>query len=95
MRDFLSSLGMSSEHLDAFSLMAGTDSLLCASALELLRDVLGGFFETQALTIEGGMERFPETLTRGMESRIRYGTRVTAVDQNEDGVIHCDKARFA
>jgi monoamine oxidase len=38
------------------------------------------------------MERFPETLTRGMESRIRYGTRVTAVDQNEDGVIvHCDK----
>ena len=91
MRDFLLRLGMSSEHLDSFSLMAGTDSLLCASALELLRDALGGFFETQALTIEGGMERFPQALARGLERRIRYRTRVTAVDQHENGVIvHCD-----
>jgi monoamine oxidase len=91
MRDFLLRLGMSSEHLDAFSLMAGTDSLLCASALELLRDALSGFFDTQALTIEGGMERFPETLARGMVSRIQYRTRVTGIDQHEDGVIvHCD-----
>lgn len=91
MREFLSNLGMSREHLEAFSLMAGTDSLLCASALELIRDALSGFFETQALTIEGGMERFPATLARGMEARIRYRTRVIGLDQHEDGVIvHCD-----
>lgn len=95
MRDFLKDLGMSAEHLDAFSLMAGTDSLLCASALELLRDAAGGFFETQALTIEGGMERFPETMARGLESRIRYGVHVTALDQDEAGVtVHCDKGAF-
>ena len=94
MREFLSDLGMSCAHLDAFSLMAGTDSLLCASALELIRDALGGFFETQALTIEGGMESFPATLARELDVRIRYRTRVVALDQQEDGVIvHCDNGR--
>lgn len=90
-RDFLLSLGMKSEHLDAFSLMTGSDSLLCASALELLRDTLAGYFDTQALTIEGGMERFPQALARGLESRIRYRTRVTAIDQQDDRVVfHSD-----
>ncbi len=75
--------------------MAGTDSLLCASALELLRDAIGGFFDKVALTIEGGMERFPETLARNMEDRIRYRTRVIALDQHENAVIvHCDTGSF-
>ena len=85
-RNFLLSLGMTPEHLDALSLMAGSDTLLCASALELVREAVAGFFEPHALTIDGGMERLPEAIARDLDGRIRYGTRVVALDQDEDGV---------
>jgi monoamine oxidase len=90
-RDFLWGLGMSAEHLEMLSLMAGTDTFVCASALELLREAVAGFFEPKAVTIEGGMERLPEALARRLDRRVRYGTRVIAVDQDEYGVtVHCD-----
>jgi monoamine oxidase len=93
MRDFLLSLGLSAEQLETFSLMAGTDNLLCASALELIRELVAGFFETQAVTIEGGMERLPEAMSQGLERRIRFGTHVTAIDQSDSGVtVHYDGA---
>ncbi len=87
-REFLEHCRWSEGAIEMFGLFANQEALMNASFLELLREEAGGCYENMR-QIAGGMDLLPNSFLPHLKSRIRFGTRVVALEQDQDGVaIH-------
>ena len=86
LREFMQNAGWSEAAIELYGLVAGFETLLSASAAEFLGEVLQDL-RANTMTIDGGMDRLPMAFLPELEGCIKYGTRVHALDQNENGVL--------
>ena len=90
LREFMQDAGWSEAAIELYGLVAGFETLLSASAAEFLGEVLQDL-RANTMTIEGGMDRLPNAFLPELEGCINFGTRVHALDQDENGVkIHVE-----
>ena len=90
LREFMQDAGWSEAAIELYGLVAGFETLLSASAAEFLGEVLQDL-RASTMTIEGGMDRLPNAFLPELEGCINFGTRVHALDQDENGVkIHVE-----
>jgi monoamine oxidase len=85
LRSFLLRSGWSEATVEFYGLFAGMESLLFASAAEFVREYLWEL-RTNTLTIDGGMDQLPMAFLPLLADRIRFNTRVHALDQHAEGV---------
>ena len=91
-REFLEEQGWSEAAIELFGLLMNQESLMNTSFLELLREEVGRFY-VDMVRIDGGMDQLPRAFLPALASRIRFGARLSAVDQSDDGVtIHYQTA---
>jgi monoamine oxidase len=96
-REFLELQGWSESAIELFGLLANYEALMNSSFLELLREELGGFYR-DLVYLDGGMDQLPRSFLPSVGDRIRYGARMVAIDQSNQGVtIHCrnESGRFS
>lgn len=84
-REFLESRGWPEAAIELFGLVAFQEALMNSACLELLREEVGRCF-VNLLEIEGGMDRLPRAFLPVLAPHIRFGARLIAFDQNEQGV---------
>ena len=71
--------------IEMFGLFANLEALMNASFLELFREEAGHFYEDM-VQIAGGMDLLPRAFMPALAGRIRFGARVTALEQDANGV---------
>lgn len=87
-REFLEVNGWSEGAIEMFGLLLNQEAVLNSSFLELFREDAGGYY-TDMVEIEGGMDRLPHAFFPDLRQRIRFGAKMTAIDQSPTGVtIH-------
>jgi monoamine oxidase len=88
-REFLEEVsGWSEGAIEMFGLLFNQESLMNSSFLELLREEVGRYY-TDMVQIDGGMDNLPRAFLPALQDRIRFGARLTAIDQSPGGVtIH-------
>jgi monoamine oxidase len=88
-REFLEEVsGWSEGAIEMFGLLFNQEALMNSSFLELLREEVGSYYRDM-VQIEGGMDRLPKAFLPALKARIRFGARMTALDQTPEGVtIH-------
>jgi monoamine oxidase len=84
-REFLESRGWSEGAIELFGLLAFQEGLLNAACVQLIREEVHLAY-VNLLEIEGGMDRLPRAYLARLGPRIRFGARLVAFDQHEDGV---------
>jgi monoamine oxidase len=84
-REFLEKSQWSEGAIEIFGLLMNQEALMNASFLELLREELGCYY-TDMVELVGGMDRLPYAFLPELGSRIRFGAKVTALDQSENDV---------
>lgn len=85
-REFLEAQRWSEGAIDRFGLLANQEALMNSSFLELLREEIGNYY-TDMVQLEGGMDRLPAAFTPHLRGRIRFGSRVVAIEQTPDEVV--------
>jgi len=91
-REFLESHGWSEGAIEMFGLLLDQEALMNSSFLELLREEIGRYY-VDMVTIEGGMDRLPGAFLSELAPVIRFGARLTALDQSPDTVtVHYQTA---
>ncbi len=83
-RALLLEQGWSAAAIEMFGLLQNQESLMNSSALELLREELGGYYR-DLVQIPGGMDQLPNAFLPALQERIHFGARLMAVDQTPDG----------
>jgi monoamine oxidase len=88
-REFLEEIsGWSEGAIEMFGLLFNQEALMNSSFLELLREEVGDYYRDM-VQIDGGMDHLPEAFLPALRDRIRFGARMTAIDQSPEGVtIH-------
>ena len=84
-RDFLEANRWSEEAIELFGLLTHQEALMNASVLELLREEVNEYFG-DLVQVDGGMDHLPRAFLPVLQSRIRFGARVVALDQAPDSV---------
>lgn len=84
-RGFLKAQGWSEGCIELFGLLENQEALMSTSFLELLREEVAAAFR-EVVQIEGGMDLLPRALYPRVARLIRFGAKMTAVDQTEDSV---------
>lgn len=84
-REFLEKNRWSEGAIEVFGLLSNQEALMNSSFLELLREELG-YYYTDMVELDGGMDRLPRAFLQELGHRIRYGAHVTALDQGESSV---------
>ncbi len=84
-REFLEHCGWSEGAIERFGLFSNQEALMNSSFLELLREEAGDFYEAMC-QIAGGMDRLPNAFLPALRGHIRFGARVTAIEQDASGV---------
>jgi len=91
-REFLESRKWSEGAIEMFGLVFNQEALMNSSFLELLREELGGYY-TDLVYLERGTDSLPRAFLPELSSRLRFGAKVVAVDQDGAGVtVHCRNA---
>jgi monoamine oxidase len=80
--EFLEQCRWSEAAIEAFGLLQFQEALMNSSFLELLREEVTRCY-TDLVEIEGGMDRLPAAFVPGLRSRIRFGAKMIALDQDE------------
>jgi monoamine oxidase len=102
-REFLEQCGWSEGAIEMFGLFANQEALMNASFLELFREEAGRFYEDM-VQIVGGMDLLPRAFMSALAGRIRFGTRVVALEQDAEGIAvhyrtatrrHAEKGDYA
>ncbi len=83
--DFLSSQQWSPEAITAFGLVAGLETALGASFLEILQ-VAVAWHDASMVQIVGGMDHLPRAFLPALQSQIRFGAEMVALDYTLDSV---------
>lgn len=84
-REFLEAQGWSEGAIEMYGLLAHQEARMNSSFVELLRAEIGHSF-VDMYEIEGGMDRLPNAFLPGLQGRIRFGAKMTAIDQSPTGV---------
>jgi monoamine oxidase len=84
-REFLESLDWSEGAIEYFGLMLNQEAMMNSSFLELLREEVGKFYQDMVY-ITGGMDQLPRAFLPALEGCIRFGERLTAIDQSPNQV---------
>jgi monoamine oxidase len=87
-REFLELKGWSEGAIELFGLTAFQEALMNSSFLELLREEMSRCY-FDLVEIEGGMDSLPKAFLPHLAPRIRFGAKMTAIDQTDTSVtIH-------
>jgi len=87
-REFLELQGWSEGMIEMFGLLANQESVMNSSFLELFREDSGNYY-TNMVEIDGGTDRLPYAFLPELKDNIRFGAKMTAMDQSPDDVtIH-------
>ncbi len=84
-REFLEKCGWSDGAIEMFGLLADQEALMNASFLELFREEAGNYY-TDMVAIDGGLDRLPRAFLPALQSRIHFGAKMVAVNQDEGSV---------
>ncbi len=84
-REFLEAQGWSEGAIECFGLLANYEALMNSSFLELLREELGDCYRN-LVYLPGGMDQLPRSFLPTLAGRIRFGARLTAVEQSANSV---------
>lgn len=84
-REFLEANNWSEGLIETFGLLADQEAIMNMSFLELLREEVGQYY-VDMVEIVGGMDQLPRSFVPLLGSRIRFGAKVTAVEQSTSGV---------
>ena len=88
-REFLELREWSEGAIEMFGLLFNQEALMNSSFLELLREELGGYY-SDLVYLDGGTDMLPRAFLPELSSRIRFGTKVVAMDQSEtDVTLYC------
>lgn len=91
-REFLEEQRWSEAAIELFGLLMNQESLMNTSFLEMLREEVGRFY-VDMVRIDGGMDRLPRAFMPALASRIRFGARMVALDQDAGSVtVHYQTA---
>ncbi len=85
-REFLELKGWSEGMIEMFGLLNNQEAMMNSSFLELFRED-GGNYYTNMCQIVGGSDNLPHAFLPELNSYIRYGAKMIAIDQTPDGVI--------
>lgn len=92
LREFLEVSGFSENDIEVLSLLTGMEPLLNTAFMEVVREEQGKWF-TDVDTIEGGMDRLPKAFLPSLKGRIRFGARVSRIEEKASGVeVTCESA---
>jgi len=80
-REFLEHCRWSEGAIEAFGLLQFQEALMNASFLELLREEVTRCY-VDLVSIAGGMDRLPMAFLPDLRSRIRFGAKMIALDQD-------------
>jgi monoamine oxidase len=87
-REFLEANGWSEGMIELYGLLSNQESRMNASFMELLRADMDHVFDDM-VQVEGGSDHLPRAFLPDLKHRIRYGARMTAIDQSPESVtIH-------
>jgi len=87
-REFLEVNGWSEGLIEMFGLPANQESVMNSSFLELFLEYSGNYY-TNMIEILGGTDRLPHAFLPELKGNIRFGARMTAIDQSPNDVtIH-------
>lgn len=84
-REFLEERHWSEGSIELFGLLFNQEALMNSSFLELLREELGGFY-SDLVYIDGGTDLLPRSFVPELSDRIRFGAKMTAIEQSDDDV---------
>lgn len=84
-REFLEKCRWSEGAIEIFGLLMNQEALMNSSFLELLREELGCYYNDM-VEIIGGMDRLPHAFLPALGSALRFGAKVTAIDQTPQKV---------
>ena len=83
--EFLKLRGWSDGAIEYFTVMNFLEADMHNAVVEILREDLGKAY-VDMVEIAGGMDRLPNAFYRELESDVRLGAEVFAIDQDPDGV---------
>jgi monoamine oxidase len=87
-REFLELNDWSEGMIEMFGLLANQESVMNSSFLELFREDSGNYY-TNMVEIQGGTDRLPHAFLPELKDNIRFGAKMTAMDQSpKDVTIH-------
>jgi monoamine oxidase len=84
--EFMEANNWSGGAIEMVGMLAGAESRFHYSFVEFLRGTLDFGVGGYLVQIEGGMDLLPRAFLPMLQKRIRFGARVTAVDQSPEGV---------
>lgn len=82
-RAFLEEKKWSTELIEIFGLLNDQEAVMHTSFLELLAEELGGYYR-DLIEIDGGMDRLPFAFLPELKDDIRFGARMSAINQEMD-----------
>jgi monoamine oxidase len=80
-REFLEASGWSEDAIEMYGLLANQESRLNTAFIELLRAEISHSFNDM-FQIQGGSDRLPQAFLPAVQEHIRFGARVTAIEQS-------------
>lgn len=86
LHEFFVLRGWSPGAIEMYSVLNFLESDLHMSCVEVLREDLGGYYGDM-VEIVGGMDRLPQAMYRELQSDIRLGAEVFAIEQEDRGVV--------
>ncbi len=92
LREFLEKRGWSEGAIEMFGLFAGYEGRQNASFIDIIRPEIGGSFR-DLVELEGGSDHLPNAFLPDLQSNIRFGAKVIALDQSPDEVTVHYKTR--
>ena len=84
-REFLTMRGFSEGALELYGVMSFRESNMNAAVVEQLREIVGKAFEDMQ-EIATGMDSLPNAFYEQLKPFVRFGSEVTAIDQDPDSV---------
>ena len=85
-REFLELRNWSEGAIEMFGLLFNQEAMMNSSFLEMLREEVGGYY-SDLVYIDGGTDLLPRAFVPELAPRIRFGAKMVAIDQTDDGVI--------
>jgi len=83
--EFLENRGWSQGAIELYCLVFHMEPFLNSAFMEILREEAGNWF-TDVVYIKGGMDRLPKSFLPELLPHIRFGSRVTSIAQDNEGV---------
>lgn len=88
LREFLEGQGWSEGAIEMFGLFSGYSGRMNASFVDIIRPEIGGSF-ADLVEIDGGADLLPRAFLPALASRIRFGTRMVAIEQSaQSATVH-------